>query len=352
MSPLVSILFPCYNAEKFLRHSLDSILNQDYRNLEVICVNDGSTDTTAAILSEYQEKDHRLTVITNAENKGLIESLNASFAYVKGEFFGRMDADDYCPPQRISKQLAFLNAHPEFDLVSNAYNYFIIDDRPLEYVPPIGTLPRSLQFMSLFSTPLTHASVLGRTRLIKEGLYVYDKAYQHSEDFELFSRLAWKGVRLANLEDSLYLVRLNSQSVSASFNDIQINTHLRITRRNLKERMNESDYLSETILKLISNRIDEVVSISQLKTALNLLNGYFSEADSKMKFTEEETKEIRSYLNLHSLNIIIQANKIRFMRMKFQNLGFFTASVFLLRLNHLPLIGNKLYNYFKYRCAA
>src|SRR4051812_6290358 len=105
MRPLVSIVYPCYNAEKYLSYSLESILNQDYSNLEIICVNDGSTDSTLTMLEDYKSADTRIIIINNPSNLGLIESLNIGLQKANGAFFARMDADDYCPVDRITMQM-------------------------------------------------------------------------------------------------------------------------------------------------------------------------------------------------------------------------------------------------------
>jgi glycosyltransferase involved in cell wall biosynthesis len=344
MQPLVSILFPCYNSEKHLKYALESILNQDYKTLEVICVNDGSTDNTLKMLEFYREKDNRIVIVNNPGNLGLIESLNRSFTYINGEYFARMDADDYCPPNRISTQLDFLQKNTWCDLVSTSYYYFRKDDTRLEYVPPVGHLGNSLKFISVFSTPLTHASVLGKTSLIKSGKYFYDKDFPHSEDFELFSRMAWQNVAMTNIKDPLYWVRLSSGSVSAVYNDIQIKTHSRITRRNLKEFLGVSDEVNETLLKVMTNRIDRIITLDELKKGLSLLKTYYGVAEKKLSLNGSEKQEIKSYLNLQRLNIILQSNKIRFKVLKWKNTGYFLSSLFLLKVNQVPLIIKKIRN--------
>lgn len=98
MKPLLSILMPCYNSEKYLKQSLESVLNQTLKEIEVICVNDGSTDSTLKILKEYQSNDDRVKII-NKENSGYGDSLNKALDIVQGEYVGIVEPDDYIKPE-------------------------------------------------------------------------------------------------------------------------------------------------------------------------------------------------------------------------------------------------------------
>jgi len=349
MRPLVSILMPCYNAEKFLRYSLESILNQDYNNLEIICIDDGSTDGTYDLLKDYSSADTRIVIIKNEKNVGLISSLNHALTFVNGEFFARMDADDYCLPERITKQVHYLTNNPQFDLVATGYHYFIHDNKKLEYVPPIATLPGALKFISLFSTPLNHASSLGRRELITSGIFKYDKDYPHSEDYELFSRLAWQGIQMANISDPLYWVRLNPESVSVIYNDVQIRSHLKITKRNLLNLKKTGLDLSDSFLKIITNRINCKVSAKELATALHFLNDCLQHFIRENTVTELELREIKSYFRLHWLNILIQSNKTGFIYNRGAHVPFLMRSLSFVKSSHLGHIFYKAYNFLRYR---
>lgn len=342
MQPLVSILFPCYNAADFLEYSLSSILQQDYASLEVICINDGSTDATLSILQSFRDKDKRVVIVNNPKNMGLIDSLNASFDYITGEYFARMDADDFSPRDRIASQVSFMISNPQYDLVSSGYNYFRENGVPLEYVPAVATLPNALKFISLFSTPLAHGAVLGRTSLIKRGVYFYDKHFQHAEDFELFSRLTWQNISLTSITHPLYWARLNEGSVSSVYNAAQIRTNQRIIRRNLQEYFGITETISDRLLKIVSSRIDTEISLEELRSAFRLLEQYYMLAQSRLSFSEKEKKEIKRYLSLQKLNMIIQSNKIRFTLSSPGSSIFFLRSLFSLRPGQLPLLLKKL----------
>ncbi|MES2761310.1 MAG: glycosyltransferase [Bacteroidota bacterium] len=340
MQPLVSILLPCYNAEKYLKYSLESILKQDYSNLEILCINDGSTDSTLEILSGYEIIDKRINIIHNECNIGLIASLNKALKVVKGDYFARMDADDYSAHDRISKQVNFMSSFPDIDLVSSAYNYFSEDGEKKEYIAPIAFKSKALKFLSLFCTPLTHASVLVKSSLIKNGLYVYDKDYPYAEDYELFSRLAWNNVKIATISESLYWVRLHSDSVSVKHNSTQFQTNLRIINRNMHDFIGLQTPMDDEIKGLLACRINSVISFEQIKEAFSI----YEECLNKIKdeLDKDEIKEVENYLASHKLNILIQVNKRRFKVLGYKNFLFSVRSLFFMNAKQLSLLFSKL----------
>jgi glycosyltransferase involved in cell wall biosynthesis len=340
MQPLVSILLPCYNAEKYLKYSLDSILNQDYKNLEILCINDGSSDSTLEILNFYKSKDERISIVNNEENIGLIRSLNKVLKLVKGDYFARMDADDYSTPDRISKQVNFIDSQPDIDLVSSAYNYFFVDGQKKQYIPPIAFKPNSLKFLSLFCTPLTHASILGKSSLIRSGLFAYDHDYPYAEDFELFSRLSWNGVKISTMGESLYWVRLHSESVSVKHNSIQFQTNLSIIERNIFNYVKVYVVLDDALKGLLACRINSIISFEQIIIAFSIFDKCMDKVKGDLK--AEEMQEIKGYLLSHKLNILIQVNKKRFKVLRFRNIPFFIKSFLCINFTQFILLIRKL----------
>jgi len=110
-TPTVSVVLPVFNAEDFLCTALDSILEQDQADFELIAINDGSTDRSRALLEERQRHDPRVRLVSRA-NRGLVASLNEGIALARGRYIARMDADDIALPQRLRLQAAYLDQHP------------------------------------------------------------------------------------------------------------------------------------------------------------------------------------------------------------------------------------------------
>ena len=103
---LISVILPAYNAEQYIKESIDSILTQSLRDFELIIINDGSLDKTEDLILSYS--DNRIIYIKNEKNLGLIKTLNKGVSYAKGSYIVRMDADDVCMPNRFEKQVEFL----------------------------------------------------------------------------------------------------------------------------------------------------------------------------------------------------------------------------------------------------
>lgn len=130
--PLVSIITPCYNSEKYIGRMMDSILDQTYSNIELICVDDGSTDLTVEKIGEYKEKfenkKYRLTCIT-AEHKGQAAAVNAGLKFVEGEYIGVLDSDDFLINTSIEKRVNILETHRDYAIVAS--DYYIVNETDL-----------------------------------------------------------------------------------------------------------------------------------------------------------------------------------------------------------------------------
>ena len=106
--PLVSVVIPVYNAEKIIGYTLDSVINQTYKNLEIICVNDCSKDESLKVLQEYAKKDRRIKVISNEKNSKVAETRNNALRMATGEYIAFVDADDVWHLEKIEKQINFM----------------------------------------------------------------------------------------------------------------------------------------------------------------------------------------------------------------------------------------------------
>lgn len=173
MTPLVTIAIPIYNAEKYLRDSIQSVLNQTFKNYELILVNDGSTDSSMDIINSFN--DDRIQIINDGENKGLIERLNQSINIAKGEYYARMDADDIMYITRIEEQLKFLQYHPEVDVLGTSI--MTIDDQN----NIVGSGYREGKVKGF-----VHPTVMGKTCWFKENPYA--PWATRAEDTELWLR--------------------------------------------------------------------------------------------------------------------------------------------------------------------
>jgi glycosyltransferase involved in cell wall biosynthesis len=213
---LVSVLMPAHNAARFISEALESISHQTYRNLEIIVVDDGSSDDTPAILERHAERDPRLVIMTRAKS-GISAALNAGLARARGDLVARMDADDVMMPERLERQVAFLAEHPELGFCASSIDMIDHRGRPAgKYVAPINgldDLQRFLRERRYFS--FTHPTVTYRRKLVLE-LGGYNGNYEPCEDIHLFLRLLGAGHPGLAIRDPLLRYRIHGSSISGT----------------------------------------------------------------------------------------------------------------------------------------
>ena len=212
MRPLVSVLIPVYNARPFLRDSITSILNQTLRDLEVIVIDDGSTDGSTLDLSQLAQSDVRLKVYRQ-ENAGIVSALNHAIRVASGRFLARMDADDVSEVDRLESQLSYLYAHPE--VVALGSDCSLIDSAGRS----LGSaqFPRDhialVKAMENRRSAFPHPSVMmPRAPVIKLGGYL--ERFRHAEDLDLWLRLSQVG-RLACLPSAKIRLRTHASNISS-----------------------------------------------------------------------------------------------------------------------------------------
>lgn len=204
---------PVYNAESYLAQAVRSILAQTIQGLELICVDDGSTDSSADVLARAAALDTAVTVV-HQSNAGVAAALNAGLQRARAPFIARMDADDIASPHRLAKQLLALRAQPSVVAMGSWYREVDAAGRSLG--KPICSPPEHAPIVRrlLAGDPgaLRHPTVVMRRHAV-QALGGYDPDTGHAEDVDLFLRLAELG-ELANLPDVLLDYRVHDASVT------------------------------------------------------------------------------------------------------------------------------------------
>ena len=212
--PLVSVLVPVYNAERYLNSAIRSVQNQTYQNLEIILVDDGSTDGSAAILSEMAAVDKRIVLISQ-KNGGISSALNQGILRASGYYVARMDADDLMLPHRIETQVRFLQENRDLGFCSSSMILIDHDDVEFgEYRPEPGTraaLEGMLKRRELVT--YTHPTVMYVTELAR-ALGGYRTDFEPCEDTEFFGRLISSGTPGLAMPDVLMKYRIHHGSIS------------------------------------------------------------------------------------------------------------------------------------------
>ena len=200
--PVLSVITGAYNVAScpHFDKSIRSVLEQTLTDFEFIICDDGSSDETYALLSEYAKADPRIKLIKNEKNLGLAAALNNCISHAEGKYLARHDCDDYNDPKRFEKQIAYLEANPDVSVLGTAA--YLFDESG---VWGKDTMPRVVKNEDfLFTSPYKHGSVIFRREpLLDMGGYSTSQSVLRNEDYDLFMRMQTK-YKGENLEEPLY----------------------------------------------------------------------------------------------------------------------------------------------------
>lgn len=209
-SDLVSVVLPVYNGVRYLRESIESILQQTYDNFELIIINDGSKDSSQEIINSYS--DPRIRSFEQS-NVGLAATLNKGINLAQGSWIARQDQDDVSFPERLAKQIHFMNAHSGYAMVGTAAQIWV-DDTKSDRFHRHPCSDEELRAGLIFYNYFVHSSVmLDKAVVEKIGPYTTDTNRQPPEDYELWSRIA-RQYPVANLPEVLLAYREVGGSMS------------------------------------------------------------------------------------------------------------------------------------------
>jgi glycosyltransferase involved in cell wall biosynthesis len=227
--PLVSVLLAAHDEARYVRSAVESVLGQTFADLELVVVDDASTDGTAEAVSAVG--DERVVVLRNDEQLGLAASLNRGLEVATGRYVARLDADDVARPRRLERQVARLRATPEVAIVGSDVAELDEHGRPgAVHEMPRG--PVAVRWHALFGAPFFHPTVLvDREALDRHGLR-YDHTYLESEDYDLWTRL----LAFAdgdNVPEPLVLKREHAAQASRRRRELQMAFQLQVALREI-----------------------------------------------------------------------------------------------------------------------
>lgn len=225
LAPLISVLLPAYNCAGTLADAVESILAQTLGDFELIVVNDGSTDGTAAVLDGLAARDARVRPLHTA-NGGIVQALNTALAQARGEFIARMDGDDRSHPERFARQVAYLREHPRCVCVGTLFRLMDAEGDITSVQPATGELRQTdLSVFPPHVAVLPHPSIMLRGRAVRE-LGGYRHGFKHAEDFDLYLRLARCG-ELGMVQQPLLDYRIHGGSLSSQNMEAQLDASMR-----------------------------------------------------------------------------------------------------------------------------
>ncbi len=207
-SPPVTVLMPAYNAAPFVRQSIQSILDQSFRDFELLVIDDGSSDGTPDIVSSF--RDSRIRFVRHAENKGLVATLNEGLSFSSSPLIARMDADDVALPCRLALQIDFLGTRDDLDAVGSAASIMGHGGMPRGVMRASSSIPW-LRWDLCFRNPVPHCSVMMRRERVLNEYGGYPSS-RKSEDYALWSKIAARN-RLGMMRKILVKYRVHGDSI-------------------------------------------------------------------------------------------------------------------------------------------
>jgi len=247
-NPLVSIIIPAYNAEKYIKRALESALAQTYKNIEIIVIDDGSTDKTAEIVKNY--KDPRIIYLFQ-KNQGQGSARNNGIKKSQGEYITFLDADDYYFPQKVEKQVRFLENYPNYQAVyCNALHFY--SDNPTVFFKKKGNFHSGDIFKDLLQSSYINPNTIMVSRKVLDKVGLFNENRYYPEDWELWLKISRAGFQFGYLDEDLVKVEIRPDSnTTMAIQPILKNNALKMFE-NIFSSMNYKEkvlYKTEEILK-------------------------------------------------------------------------------------------------------
>ncbi|WP_418524355.1 glycosyltransferase [Holdemanella porci] len=212
---MISVIMSTYKEdERLLRESIESILNQTYRDFEYIIILDyPDNDVHKSVIEEYALKDDRIHFYINEKNMGLTDSLNRGLSLCHGEYIARMDADDISLPDRLERQMKYLEKN-HYDLIGGITEMINENGSLLYSIKSVPTDPKKINKALRYSQCIAHPTWLGRKEVFEKNA-----GYRHMplcEDYDFTLRAVLNGFVVSNLNEAVLKYRMTSNSISRS----------------------------------------------------------------------------------------------------------------------------------------
>jgi len=259
-NPEISVVMPVYNSEKFLTEAIESILNQTYKNFELLIVYDNSSDNSLSIIKKFQENDTRISLISG-DKEGISGALNKGIELAKGKYIARMDSDDISISTRFEKQISHMQ---KLGLDICGGHSLLIDGNGK--INGIGIMPRSHELCGLsmmFMVPFPHPSVMILKSFLMNNSLKYIGKY---EDFDLWTRMFTLGAKFGNIDD----IVIHYRQLEISLSTIHLIGARRYNRGVIKRfRLEQKHYLLNVIEKIDIRSLSEKEKSLVARYAIN-----------------------------------------------------------------------------------
>jgi len=207
--PKVTVFIPVYNREQYVGEAIESILAQTFSDLEILLVDDGSTDHSVEKIRSFSDK--RIRLVCNEGNLGIPKTRNKGVELARGQYIAMLDSDDRAYPERLEKQVAFLDSHPDYAQVGSWCRMMDAQGHPLKRIKRQPIFPDDIHAQFLFRCAMSNRSIMARTAILQE--YGYRNDFPRCQDYELHVRLA-KKYKLGNIPECLVYGRIHPRQIT------------------------------------------------------------------------------------------------------------------------------------------
>lgn len=286
--PKVSVIMAAYNSGKYIEESILSILNQTLKDLELIIIDDCSTDNVPDLIKKYQVLDPRIIAIRNEKNLGSAKPMVIGIKLARADYVAMMDSDDVAYPNRLEIQYNFMEQNPNVALIGSGVELMNESGQILKR--RIGlTDYDEIKFRILLRNPFIHPSTIYR-RAIFEEMGGYDKKYENSEDYALFSAIAQK-YKIAGVPQILLKYRMSPNSVTRlpKSRKIQLETSYRINEENINKYLNLSEIDVHLLVDTVNRRR---VSLAKMVKSLIIYKKLVRQYIKKEKLDPIQTQKV------------------------------------------------------------
>ena len=245
------VFMPCYNAERYIAQTLDSILNQTYEKFDLLIIDDGSTDKSRDILEGYIKKDKRVKLIENRKNRGIAYTRNRGLEICDCEYLALMDADDIAPPERLEKEIQFLEEHKDIGAVGGLYQLIDSNGSKLHTSLKLVLSDAAIRANMLFFNPIANGSMMLRMEVVRKNNLRYREENVALEDYLFWSEFL-KYSKINNLNYIFQFYRISETSLERKTRDKDL-----LSRKDYFDRIHEKLY--ETMGIRLSQKEKEVL---------------------------------------------------------------------------------------------
>ncbi|NLD26410.1 MAG: glycosyltransferase family 2 protein [Acholeplasmataceae bacterium] len=295
---------PVYNGEKFLGEAIESILNQSFKDFELLLINDGSTDHSIEIIRTYMQADSRMQLIVNSQNLGIAESTNVGIAHANGEYIALMDQDDISMQDRLIKEVTFLDNHREVSVVGG--NTFILEgQKNVHERQPLLVSPVLIRWALLFRNQLRNPTVMMRREIFTKHQASYEN-FSPLQDYRFWLKINMK-CWFANIPDNLVVYRIHKDNASNLLSD----NYLQILDQTRNEFVKEviggslSNVYGITNPEAIKNTSEAKAVCKVLIDWQKLSNSWKPSNSEKNYITEKTIRKIRDICHFQKYHLTL-----------------------------------------------